>query len=80
MVVAHSKVVVEELVEQVQVGVAASGVDVADKVVADRLVVVVGKVVSTDTVIVVDVVVVVKRSCSKVVETLSHLCREGGSL
>ena len=73
-------VVVEELVEQVQVGVAASGVDVADKVVADRLVVVVGKVVSTDTVIVVDVVVVVKRSCSKVVETLSHLCREDGSL
>ena len=79
MVVAHSKVVVEELVEQVQVDVAASGVDVADKVVADRLVVVVGKVVSTDTVIVVDVVVV-KRSCSKVVETFSHLCREGGSL
>ena len=69
MVVAHSKVVVEELVEQVQVGVAASGVDVADKVVADRLVVVVGKVVSTDTVIVVDMVVVERSSYSKVVET-----------
>ena len=48
--------------------------------VADKSVVVVKIMVSTDTVVVEDMVVVVRRSCSKVVETFSHLCREDGSL
>ena len=73
-------VVVEVLVAQVQVGVAALEVDVVDKVVADKSVVVVDMVVSTNTVVAEDMVVVVKRSCSMVVETLSHLCRKDGSL